>query len=149
MKSNTECSCVTLVKHKIRGELYTMECVVDKDTVMMNDFKKEVTSKKKKGVSKKEKATKPKRKAVEKKPRRRRPLKRTAMDKLQLRLVDYNKRLEINKGRLEILEKKVDTINHEISCRQDESSDNTVEENTVEDNIGEDNIGEDNVGDEQ
>ena len=126
-----------------------MECVKDMDDAIVNDvqneLQNEVNTKKKKVVSKKDKVTKPKRKAVEKKPRRRRPLKRTAMDKLQLRLVDYTKRLEINKSRLELLEKKVDTINHEISCRHDESSDNTVEDNAVEENTVEENTVEDNT----
>jgi hypothetical protein len=140
-----------LATHIIRIELHIMECVVDMD----NAIKNEVTTKKTKVVSKKDKVVKnkvvkdkvvkPKSKSVQKKPRRRRPLKRTAMDKLQLRLVDYNKRLEINRGRLEILEKKVDTINHEMSCRLEESSDNIEEDNTVVDNTVVDNTVVDNT----
>lgn len=133
-----------LATHIIRIELHIMECVVDMDNAINNEVKtnKKVVFKKDKVVKDKvvkDKVVKPKSKAVQKKPRRRRPLKRTAMDKLQLRLVDYNKRLEINRGRLEVLEKKVDTINHEMSCRLEESSDNTVEDYTVEDNTVEDN----------
>jgi hypothetical protein len=82
--------------------------------------------------TKKAKVAKPKRTPVEKKPRRRRPLKRTAIDKLQLRLIDYNKRLEINRTRVETLEKKVDTIDYEMSCRNEETSDtNTVEQTEI------------------
>jgi hypothetical protein len=64
-----------------------------------------------------------------KKSRRRRPLKRTAMDKLQLRQIEYKKRLDINTFRMQTLEKKLDSIDHELLCRLEEAQEQSTENN--------------------
>jgi hypothetical protein len=107
--------------------LETMEEVEDEDFI--GPAVPPVVTAKKGKAPKVGKVVKAKTKAIAKVPRRRRPLKRTEIGKLQLRLIDYTKRLEINKTRVELLEKKLDSINHEMACREvDESIEAAVEE---------------------
>ena len=80
----------------------------------------------------KRRAAKPKK---EKPPRR--PLKRTASDKLQLRMIDYQKRFDVATTRTLDLQKKLGNVVYELKCRETDvatvESTSPVEDSDIQD----------------
>jgi hypothetical protein len=58
----------------------------------------------------------------------RRPLKRTASDKLQLRMIDYQKRFDVATTRTLDLKKKLDNVVYELQFRAKEEAASTESE---------------------